>query len=173
MWRRDGASEDLRARGPSVAAAEADHPGVVEILDLWGAVDEEQLPVEDVTDLEMAGEALRRLRHELAAENDADVVVVEGGDLPGGAAEGPGAAAVLSRHVAPQRAIGHLTEAPGRFRSGEEDVVAGVGVGHPGHANDGEELHLVAVEVDDPRLALHRRRQLERADGAPHDAPAL
>ena len=121
----------------------------------------------------MAGEALRRLRHELAAENDADVVVVEGGDLSGGAAEGPGAAAVLSRHVAPQRAVGHLTEAPGRFWGGEEDVVAGVGVGHPGHANDGEELHLVAVEVDDPRLALHGRRQLERADGAPHDAPAL
>ena len=121
----------------------------------------------------MAGEALRCLRHELAAEDDADVVVVEGGNLAGGAAEGPRAATVLPRHVAPQRAVGHLAEPPGRLRGGEEDVVAGVGVGHPGHANDGEELHLIAVEVDDPRLALHRRRQLEGADGPPHDAPAL
>jgi len=61
----------------SVRQPEPKHDRAGQVLVLRGAVHIEELAVKDVADLEVAGQTRRRLGHELGAEGDADVVVVE------------------------------------------------------------------------------------------------
>src|SRR5262249_48663569 len=107
------------------------------------------------------------------AEHDADVVVVDVVVESGRALDGPGAAAVCAAQVEPDFGVAQARPTLRKFWVGKQNFPARVGVGCEDDTARGQDFDFVAIDVHDAGGDLHRGRNGDHAQAAPHYADAV